>query len=69
MEKRIFELLRKNKIGHVKAWYLTHELLRLYNVVGRSEQLICPNCIPDNYLDEHKDGSHSCPDCGHKEAD
>ena len=34
MEQEILNLLRKNKIGHAKAHYLKHELLRLFNVSG-----------------------------------
>jgi hypothetical protein len=39
MEDKIIELLRKNRIGEEKAIYLAHELLFLFSVVGRSEQL------------------------------
>ena len=40
MEKQIFELLRENKVGHAKAWYITRELLCLYNVMN----IVCPEC-------------------------
>lgn len=41
--------------------------LTLYDVVGRSEQLICPEC-ENPYPHSHTDGSYSCEDCGHKWA-
>ena len=43
-------------------------VVKLFNapaVVGRSEQLICPEC-ENQYPHSHTDGSYSCEDCGHK---
>ena len=40
MEQEILNLLRKNKIGHAKAHYLKHELLRLFGV----SRAVCENC-------------------------
>jgi hypothetical protein len=39
----------------------------IFDVVGQSEQLICPEC-ENPYPHSHTDGSYSCEDCGHKWA-
>ena len=41
--------------------------LPIPHVVGRSEQLICPEC-ENPYPHSRTDGSYSCEDCGHKWA-
>jgi len=43
MEKKIIELLRKNRIGEEKAVYLAHELLFLLSV-SDNEVACCGNC-------------------------
>lgn len=41
--------------------------LSMSGVVGRSEQLVCPEC-ENPYPHSHTNGSYSCEDCGHKWA-
>jgi hypothetical protein len=36
MEKKIFKILRENKIGHAKAHYIKNELLILFGVTTRT---------------------------------
>lgn len=45
-----------------------NQALSMSGVVGRSEQLICPEC-ENPYPHVHIDGSRSCEDCGHEWAD
>ena len=39
------------------------EQLRLYGVVGRSEQLTCPRCNSTNILSPDKDNDAQCIEC------
>lgn len=55
----------KNRITQLEA---ENQALRQPPVVGRSEQLICPEC-ENPYPHLHMDGSRSCEDCGHQWAD
>lgn len=41
-----------------------NEQLRLYNVVGRSEQLLCPICSSEN-VDAEFNHYNFCRDCNH----
>lgn len=43
---------------------LNFNLLRLHFVVGRSEQLICPNCKSKNTESDKSDIPNWCKDCG-----
>jgi hypothetical protein len=62
MEKQIFELLRKENVGHAKAWYLTHELLRLFSVSGS-----CNHEFVWLKPDEDNDLNRRCEKCGYVE--
>jgi len=44
-----------------------NQALSMSGVVGRSEQLACPEC-ENPYPHGHVDGSYSCEDCGNKWA-
>jgi hypothetical protein len=64
---------RTDMTGNQKVDWLVNfidkreQALRIHDVVGRSEQLICPEC-ENPYPHSHTDGSYSCEDCGHKWA-
>jgi hypothetical protein len=40
-----------------------NEILRLFSVVGRSEQLTCPRCKSTNILNPDKDNDAQCIEC------
>jgi hypothetical protein len=71
IEKLLTEKAENNNTIDLNAYALgldaMYEALVLYDVVGRSEQLICPEC-ENPYPHLHTDGSYSCEDCGHKWA-
>lgn len=41
----------------------TDSILRLFSVVGRSEQLTCPRCKSTNILNPDKDNDAQCIEC------
>jgi hypothetical protein len=41
----------------------TDSLLRLFSVVGQSEQLTCPRCKSTNILNSDKDNDAQCIEC------
>ena len=40
-----------------------NEILRLFSVVGQSEQLTCPRCKSTNILNSDKDNDAQCIEC------
>lgn len=52
-----------NETYYVKQALKQVNLLLLYNVVGRSEQLVCPNCKGKNIEIRHREQSFRCKDC------
>jgi hypothetical protein len=64
MEKELDELISKYEEGNMSLVTLKAELLRLFSVVGRSEQLLCPICSSDN-IDAEFNHYNFCRDCNH----
>ncbi len=44
MIHEILKILDTTDLQEIEKQRITTDLLRLFNVVGRSEQLICPHC-------------------------
>jgi len=44
MKEELWEILRDLEMGKISSTYANDRVLRLFGVVGQSEQLVCPEC-------------------------
>lgn len=58
--KHILIAYKSTNIGLQQAH---DEILRLFSVVGQSEQLTCPRCNSTNILSPDKDNDAQCIEC------
>ena len=68
LENKIKCVLMDFEINEINLQEATKRILLLLDVVGRSEQLICPNC-ENPYPHTKTDGTHYCEECWMSWAD
>jgi rubrerythrin len=59
-EEELTDILRKVEWGQLDSAVAFDRILRLFSVVGRSELLVCPDCV--NGRDEFEP-NWKCPEC------
>lgn len=65
MKNKIYKILDNNLIGSYETKQkCADEILRLFGVSGRSEQLVCDMC-GSSKLEECGSNEYSCEECGH----
>jgi hypothetical protein len=63
--KELYQTLEELRTGQITTNIAMEQILLLFDVVGRSELLVCPNC---NSNDIHKNfytDDYGCNGCGH----
>ena len=62
-KETLFDILLKVSELRMDIETAEKRILRLLDVVGQSEQLVCPNCKGKNIEIRHREQSFRCIDC------
>lgn len=64
MKEKVEQLFEQYRLQQKSLSQVKAEILLLFDVVGRSEQLSCPRCRHTG-IDTGKDGINYCRSCSH----
>lgn len=64
MKEKVEQLFEQYRLQQKSLSQVKAEILLLFDVIGRSEQLTCPRCKSINCLTPDKENDAECNDCG-----